>query len=251
MADDLTTLICLFHHQDQAHAALQDLLQAGIPQASISLVGDSAGNARSANSTLETLGVPERDHHHLLDGLQSGGIILTVSSASEHVDTVEKVFSKHSAAKIDEAALETAEPYAAPIAQTATAATAIPIVAEELVVGKRQVSQGGVRLYRRIVEVPVEESVSLHAEHVQVERHPVDRAVTEQDRAFSGDRTIELTETAEEAVVGKSARVVEEVRLGKQSSDHVETIHDTVRQTEVEIEEIAPATGTGTIPRQG
>ena len=73
-----------------------------------------------------------------------------------------------------------------------------------------------------------------------MERRPVDRAVIDTDLAF-GDRSIELTETAEEAVISKSSHVVEEVLVSKQASEHVETIHDTVRKTEVEIEQV-PAT---------
>ena len=95
---------------------------------------------------------------------------------------------------------------------------------------------------RREVEIPVEQSVNLREEHVTLERRPMDRAVSESDLAF-GDRTIELTETAEEAVISKNARVVEEVLVGKQASEHVETIHDTVRKTEVEVEQV-PATET-------
>ena len=95
-------------------------------------------------------------------------------------------------------------------------------------------------MYRRVVEVPVEESIRLTEQHVSVERHPVDRPVTHQDLRLQGERTIELTETAEEAVVGKSAQVVEEVRVGKVATERTEQIHDSVRRTEVEVEEMAP-----------
>ena len=53
----------------------------------------------------------------------------------------------------------------------------------------------------------------------------------------------------EEAVVGKSSRVVEEVTLGKQSSEHVEAIHETVRKTEVDVEQI-PGKLEGALPGQ-
>ena len=76
-----------------------------------------------------------------------------------------------------------------------------------------------------------------------IERTPVDRMATQADLAAQGARTIELTETAEEAVVGKTARVVEEVLIGKQTGEHTETIRDTVRRTEVELEEL-PSTET-------
>jgi stress response protein YsnF len=47
-----------------------------------------------------------------------------------------------------------------------------------------------------------------------------------------------MTETDEEAVVAKTARVVEEVVVSKDVTERVETIRDTVRRDEVEIEKI-------------
>ena len=133
---------------------------------------------------------------------------------------------------------------AAPLAAAATGiaaeGTAIPVIEEELAVGKRTVDAGGVRVYRRVVEIPVEESINLREEHVNVARRAVDRPATEAD-LNQGDRTIELTETAEEAVIGKNARGVEEMVVGKNATERTEHIHDTVRRTEVEVEEVAPA----------
>lgn len=266
MTDDLTTLVCLFHHQDQAQAAVRDLHETGIPQSSISLIGDSqsssssasSSGSRSTESALEELGIPSRDLAHLLAGVNHGGVIVAISAIADHVSKVESIFASHKATKIDEAvindhgsdrALEAAPLAAAASIPTTSGETVIPVVEEEMVVGKRAVSAGGVRVYRRVVEIPVEESVTLREEHVTIDRQPVDRAVSQADIAMAGDRTIELTETAEEAVVGKSARVVEEVRLGKDASERTERIQDTVRRTEIEVEEVAPTTtgaATGT-----
>ena len=115
----------------------------------------------------------------------------------------------------------------------------IPVVKEELTLGKRAVSTGGVRVYARTVETPVSESVQLRAEHAQVERRPVDRPATAADLADLKDRTLEVRETAEQAVVQKTARVVEEVRVGKTVEQRTEQVHDTVRSTEVEVERLA------------
>ncbi len=248
MTKDLTTLICLFHHPDQAQAALEDVLEAGIPEANVTLVGGPGSSITASRSSLMELNVPEKDLNHLLDGLKDGGMVLSVSAISEHADKVESIFGKHKAAKIDETLVDddmsaAALPVAAaalPVATETEADRTIPIVEEELLVGKREVDAGGVRVYRRVVEIPVDAAITLREEHVSVERRPVDRAVTDADLALQGERTMELTETAEEAVVGKSARVVEEVLVGKESSQHTEHIHDTVRHTEVELEEIAP-----------
>ncbi len=121
--------------------------------------------------------------------------------------------------------------------------TVIPIVEEELAVGKRTVQSGGARIHTYVTEKPVEASVTLHEERVTVDRRPVDRAVTDADMAF-GEKSFEVTETAEEAVVGKTARVVEEVVVGKTATDRTETVRDTVRRTDVEVEELPDANRT-------
>jgi uncharacterized protein (TIGR02271 family) len=115
----------------------------------------------------------------------------------------------------------------------------IPVVREEMQVGKRAVNTGGVRVYSRTVETPVSETVQLREEHAEVERRPVDRPATAADLADLKDRTIEVRETSEQAVVQKTARVVEEVRVGKTVEQRTEQISDTVRSTEVEVENLA------------
>jgi len=105
----------------------------------------------------------------------------------------------------------------------------IPVVEEELQVGKRKVEKGGVRVETHVTETPVEEKVRLHEEHVEVHRRPVNREATTGDVAFK-EGTIELSETAEEAVVAKRARVVEEVVISKHGSDRTETVRDKMKR---------------------
>lgn len=125
--------------------------------------------------------------------------------------------------------------------QRDTESTAIPVVQEQLKVGKREVQRGGVRVYSRIVETPVNESVNLREEHVSVERRPVDQPVSAANMDAFQEETIELREAAEEAVVEKTARVVEEVVVGKQVTERQEDIHDTVRRTDVQVEQLGGA----------
>ena len=121
-------------------------------------------------------------------------------------------------------------------ARTGADSGKIQVIEENLQVGKREVETGGVRLRSRIVERPVEESIRLREEHVNVERTPVDRVATEADFANFKEGTVEEIEHAERPVVAKEARVVEEVSLGKNVSEREETISDTVRHTEVDTE---------------
>ena len=115
--------------------------------------------------------------------------------------------------------------------------TTIPVVEEELQVGKREVERGGVRVESRVEEKPVAAEVQLREEHVRVERRPVDRPVTDADKAFR-EGSLEVTERAEEAVVSKTARVVEEVVVGKQVEEHTETVSETLRRTDVDVQEV-------------
>jgi uncharacterized protein (TIGR02271 family) len=111
----------------------------------------------------------------------------------------------------------------------------IPVVREEIAVGKRAVQSGKVRVYSRLVEEPVRESVQLREEHARVERRPVDRKATAAD-LDAQERTIEVTETQERPVIEKTARVVEEVTIGKEVRQREETVQDTLRHTEVEVQ---------------
>lgn len=122
--------------------------------------------------------------------------------------------------------------------------TRIPVVEEELKVGKREVDRGGVRVYRRMTEKPVHEEVQLREEHVNVERRPVDQPASEADLSAFKEGSVELRETAEEPVVSKTARVVEEVLVNKDVTQKTADIDDTVRKTDVEVEQLG-ASGTG------
>lgn len=115
---------------------------------------------------------------------------------------------------------------------------AIPIVEENLQVGKREVETGGVRLRSRIVERPVEEHVRLRTEHVTVNRNPVDRPASEADLNTFKEGEITLTERAEVPVVNKESRVVEEVSLNKSVEEREEVVRDSVRKTEVDVEQL-------------
>ena len=232
-----TTLVCLFHQDSHAQAALDDLHRAGVDRSSITTISGKT-EANSIFSTLDTMGVPQRDLKHLQEGVADGGTLIAVAAISDHVKVVERIFGDHRATKIDEAVRDVEPtPLAAP---ASTESDVIPILDEELQVGKRTVDQGGVRVYRRVVEMPVEASIDLREEHVVVDRRPVDRPANQADLDAQGTRSFELTETAEEAVVGKSAHVVEELLVGKVVGEHTEHIRDTVRHTEVEVTELEP-----------
>jgi len=111
----------------------------------------------------------------------------------------------------------------------------IPVVREQLNIDKREEERGGIRLRTRVVENPVEETVNLRKENVNVERTPTDRPATEADFR---EKKVEAREREEVPVVNKEARVVEEIKLNKEVTEREETIRDTVRDTEVDIDKL-------------
>ncbi len=128
--------------------------------------------------------------------------------------------------------------YAVTNGNTAKTNKSIPIIEESLEVGKKSVQTGGMRLKSRIVEHPVEEQLRLREETVKVNRNTVDPPATDADFAAFKEGEIEMKESKEVPVVSKQARVVEEVSLGKDVNERNETVRDTVRKTEVEVEDM-------------
>jgi len=119
-----------------------------------------------------------------------------------------------------------------------TGDTSIPIIEENLEIGKREVETGGARINTRVVEEEVQENITLREEHINVERNPVNRPATEADINAFKEGEIELTEHAEVPVVNKEARVVEEINLGKEVTERDEVVRDTVRKTEVDVDKL-------------
>ena len=250
--DETTRYICLFHDASRARAAVAALGKLNLDAGSITTLGDDRNDSGTISSqSLSDLGVPDRDLKHLQEGLRSGGVLVSLAAPSSINDDVERVFHHYSADKIDEADLAFD---AAPVVsdtrtslQDTAGEMVIPITEESLVVGKREVDRGGVRVLRRTVEEPIQESVDLHSERVVIEHRDVNRAATDADLR-AGAQEIELVETAEVPVVQKIARVVEEVHVGKVESDRTEVVGGSVRHTEVDVEQLdTDTTRNGTL----
>jgi uncharacterized protein (TIGR02271 family) len=178
------------------------------------------------------------DIHHPVDVHDRA--ITSGISAPAHVEAVEK--------KLDAVPLAAAQQVAVPPKVAEKNDQILRLAEEQLQVGKQMVESGRTRVRRFVTERPVSADVSLHEEHAEVLR----RAIT--DPKYVGtvdwaDQEIEAIETAEHALVTKSARIVEEVSLKKIGMDHVETVHDKIRRQQVEIGRVGPdgkvITGTG------
>ena len=219
-------------------------------------------------NSLKNMFVPDEDRHSYNEGIRRGGSLLYADVDEDDVDRAIQILEETSSVDMDEREQSwKSEGWAGytPSARTDRdmtdrdtsdrnyAATTgdrnneehIQLAEEQLVVGKREVNRGGARIRSYVVERPVEEQVTLREEHVNIERRPVSGNMTQgnmDSNALFQDRTIEMTETSEEAVVGKQARVTEELVVSKTADQRTETIRDTVRKTEVEIDEDANLT---------
>src|SRR5688500_3212555 len=198
---------------------------------------------------LTRLGVPDEDAHYYAEGVRRGGILVTVAADDEReADVAADILRRHGAVDIDERATEWKKQgwegrfeAGTTGTQSTEAERTVPVTEEELVVGKRNVEQGGVRVYSRVVERPVQQTVELNEERVEVERRPASRPAS--GDAFR-EQSFEMRERAEEPVVEKRARVVEEVKVGKKRSKAARTVEDTVRKTEVEVNRVGAARAT-------
>jgi stress response protein YsnF len=116
--------------------------------------------------------------------------------------------------------------------------TVVPIVQEEVRTGKRAVERGGIRIRKRVEEVPINEQVTVRDETVDVERRKVDRPASEADLATFREGTVEVRERHEEPVVEKEARVTGEVVVDKDVQERTETVQGTERRTDVDVEQL-------------
>ncbi len=259
------TIVAVYDTAAHAQAAVSALRAAAVPDNAISVQEGGATTATTATAPREQGfwsslfgGEPGNDTAVYDRSVQGGSSVVTVRVPDQHADQVMQILEAQNPIDIDERAnsygltqTTTTQTPIAPSVQPTTASTSnqggtIQLAEEQLAVGKRLVNKGGTRIRRFVVETPVEQQVTLHDEKVTMDRRPVTDGRPTTD-SFS-DKTIEMTESSEEAVVAKTARVYEEVGLHKEATDRVETVRDTVRKEEVEIEQI-PGSATTTTTR--
>lgn len=230
-------------------------LGAGVGAASGGLIGP-----------LVDAGVPRPDAEIYHEGVRRGGTLVIAHTSDDMAQDAIEILNRHGPVEIDERAgqyrqsgwtgyNEGAEPYSADevegfrARQTAMPSRpsetsrrtdvgqdegVLPVVEEQLQVDKRLVERGRARIHTKVTEQPVEEQVNLREERVDIDRRKVDRPVEDADAAFQ-EQSFEVTETAEEPVVRKQARVTEEVVVRKDVDEHSESVQDTVRRQDVHV----------------
>jgi len=256
------TVVGLFDSKTEAQSAMQELIQQGFIKENIdfsnrrmsdSTTDTTTGNYNNSADTGDSVsnffsslfGDDQTTAQNYSYAAGDAEAILTVQvDSADRAEQAREILDRNGAIDVEERGMQYNQQNLAQTSGTTEnrvnteGKTAIPVIEEQLQVGKQQVERGGTRIRSRIIERPVEETVRLREEHVVVNRRPVNRAVTDADLNNFKEGEIELTERAEVPVVGKQARVVEEVEVGKNVTEREQTVRDTVRRTDVEVNEV-------------
>jgi uncharacterized protein (TIGR02271 family) len=249
-----TTIVGLYRTEADVQRVTDELSSHGFTHYEVNRDDRTGADLRN---WLENRGVPDREAEDYVIGVNNGGKLVTLEASDDRTDEALEIMLRHerSAAGTTPAGMGTTT--AAGVVDDPARTTrkdrpqdkskdrmkdvggqeTFEVVEEEIDIGTREVERGGVRVRSYVTERPVEEDVRLRGERVDVERRPVDRPLKkgEVDHAFE-ERSVSMTEKGEEVVVGKRARVVEEVVLRKDVEERTERVRDTVRRTDVEVE---------------
>ena len=248
-------VVAVYDTEQDANAALTSLVSAGYRTGDISVIRNE-GEAEKAG--LHEPGLWKRlfgrDLEHdeaavLGRSFKEGSVIVVVRVPESDAPNVMSVLDRHKPVDV----VDRAKAYGLSAATAAAPKAATPLkpadqemlrlAEEQLNVGKRVVESGHTRVRRYVVEKPVDTNITLHEEHAEVIRRAISDPAYVTDTDWS-DKTIEITETAEEAVVNKTAHVIEEIVVRKQGSDRTQSVHGSVRRQQVEVERIPLETGT-------
>ena len=276
MGESRRVVTAFFDDRSAAEAAMNNLTTFGLPADRMRLVegaeerdieDDQQASGGGFWEALKDVFMPDDDRQAYAEGLVRGGYLLTVMADEDHYDQIIDILDEEGTVNMDEresswrsegwgrddrsdiasntanatslgdsASERDSEFTSRALAVESRDEQVIPVAEERLRVGKRDVSHGRVRVRSYVVEEPVQESVSLRQENVNIERRPADRPLQGNNELFQ-ERTIEIEERGEEAVVSKEAHVTEELVVGKDVDERTEEVSDTVRHTEVEVED--------------
>ncbi|GAB3817846.1 YsnF/AvaK domain-containing protein [Pontibacter rugosus] len=239
------TVVGVFETSNEAQTALQQLTSSGFMRENIDIAPQATTGTSEQHADDDSIGSffsnlfgGDDKSRSYSNYARTGAIVTVHAKSAQEAERAADILDDFGAVNLDERASgTTAATDTTRTASTSTDST-IPVIEEEMQVGKRTVETGGVRIRSRIIERPIEEHLRLREEHVHVERNPVNRAATERDLSGFKNGEIEMTEHAEVPIVNKDTRVVEEVNIGMDVEEHDESIRGTVRKTDVEVDHL-------------
>ena len=257
-------VVGLFDDRKDADTVVRELKSARFDDNDISTTHHGAG--RGIIDYLEKHGVPSSHSHYYAEGVRRGGSLVKVFTDDGHFSRAVEIMHSHGAVDINRRAqyykkggFKQHDQNAADYSQQEVTAdrqnyqkhdydekdTVIPEIEEQVNVGKQKVQGGGVRVFKRKTEVPVEKHVTLREEHVNVRKENVDRPATQADLDAFKEGEMTLTETSERPVVSKEARVTGEVHVDKDVTERDQVVRETATKTEVDVDRTGGTSKTG------
>lgn len=260
------TLVGVFDDMTSAQSAVRDLQASGIGSSHIRLMNnadtdaatDGEGWADKVSDWFGSLFDDDADRMHAgeyAEAYRRGHVMVIADIDSTRMDSAIAVMNKYGTVDLTQRAElwakqgwtgfdRTTKPYTAAQRKeelsTYKRGAVMPVVQEELTIGKRVVQRGGVRVHSYVEERAVEETVRLREEKIDVSRRAVNRPANAEDLAFKS-RTVEVTAMGEDAVVSKTARVVEEVVVGKHVEQRDQTVQENLRRKDVRVQTVTPS----------
>lgn len=243
-------IVAFYDREGKAREAAHALERSGFVSGDISVLNGESFSEKDARDggvwqRLFGRSVSDQESAVYRRTINSGGAVLTLRTADTDVDRAMKILNVHGPMNLHDRSASTFTPATSTSATTPAEVSRIEsgeevirLAEEQIEVGKRQVTTGKSRVRRFITEKPVQQQVSLHEEHCEVARREVTDPKLTRDVDWK-DRVIEVVETSEQPVVTKTARIAEEVVIRRRGSDHVETIRDTVRRQQLDVERVS------------
>lgn len=233
----MKTVIGLFDDREEGMRAYTALHEEGFALADLDiLTNDDEDDVPKLENLRRNL--PASDAEVYLEGVRQGGTIITANVTDSTATRAAEIMSNFNMVVIADrvAELKKVNPNLT-LSDPARDENVLEVIEEDLQVGKTAVERGRMRIYSVVTEREVSQNVALRDETLRVSRRPVNRQVEIRPDLFQ-ERSFEMVEMDEIALVSKTARVVEEVVLGKEVADKIETIKETLRRQDVEIEEV-------------
>ena len=213
------TVVAVFDTAAHAEAAIKALKAEGFADADISLFDEArlkAGKAAIAAGVREAglwhrlFGRDVHQHEAAVYGqtIQEGGVVVSARVLDSEEAHAIAILDLHRPVDVHDRAVTSGIAPAAHVAAIEKKLDAVPLApAQQVAVSPK-------------LAAAHDEVLRLAEEQLQVGK--------------------QMVESAEHALVSKTARVVEEVGLKKIGTDHVETVHDKLRRQQVEIERVGP-----------
>lgn len=266
---EATSIVGVFDNPHDVQPVIDDLQKAGVSRSDIEVMDQKAcldcGTAATDDNEqrgafsgfkrwLSDFGLADSERDYFAETVRRGGTMVTVRTMDgTDQDNIANILASHGAVDIDRrgeyyksSGFKGFDVNSKPYSQDEVIAErerfqaggqfAIPVVEEDVKIGKRRLNTGGVRIVKRVIETPVERDIQLRDETVDIERRSVDRPLNAGDMDSLRDDSLEFTESREEATVQKEARVKEEVLVRQNVQERTEHIRETARRTDVDVE---------------